>query len=537
MAQSPIYRGRRDLWLPALVVALGAAVSLGVWGILIAERRQATLARTAEVAAETRQLLADGVEAYVGGLHELAGLWVLVGHRPLEHWEADVAMLKHNLPGLDSVAWIDADSDEYRVSRGANPSELALPDPEDLGSASEPALVGPERTSTGGPFLRVLLPVGPGGAQGLLVARIDLETMLGRLLRGKSLGYALSIRWGNDEIFSRGEPSTDPWQGWWRVEGNLALPHGIVWHLVDRPTAELAASVLTPIPHYLLASGLMLSLLLAGLSHQLRLTLRQSRFLAASNRALEERGDELERRVAERTRELEEAVGELGAFNQMVSHDLRSPLAAVLNFTTILEEDHRDRPLDAKGLELVQRIRRSAERATGLLEGLLHLSRAGRAALDIAPIDMRRLAQEIFAQVRVAEPEAGEVEFVVEDLPQAAGDHALLGDVFSNLFTNALKYSRGCEKRRIRVRGFVEGERCVFEVADNGRGFDMRFDAKLFAMFERLDPEDEVEGTGSGLAIVARIVARHGGRVWAESRPGEGARFLFSLPRPRGDRP
>jgi signal transduction histidine kinase len=537
MDHFPIHRGRRDLWLPVLVVALGSALSVGVWGVLIAERRQATLARTSEVAVQTRQLVADGVERYVGALHELAGLWALVGQRPIEHWNADVAMLKHNFPGLDYVAWTRADSDEYRVSRGANPSDLALPDPGDFGPGSAPALIGPERTRAGAPSLRILLPVGPASKQGLLVARIDLETLLSRLLRGKSLGYAVSIRWGDEEIFSRGEPSADRWQQWWRIEEDVALPRGIVWHLVERPTPELAASVLTPIPHYLLASGLLLSLLLAGLTHQLRLTLRQSRFLAASNRALEERGDELERRVAERTRELEEAVGELRAFNQTVSHDLRSPLATVLNFTTILEEDHRDRPLDAKGLEIVKRIRRSAERATGLLEGLLLLSRAGRAALDIGPVDMRRLAQEIFAQVRVAEYDASGVEFVVEDLPEAEGDHALLGDVFSNLFTNALKYSRGRENRRISVRGFVDGEECIFEVADNGRGFDMRFAAKLFEMFERLDSEDDVEGTGAGLAIVARIVARHGGRVWAESKPGEGARFLFSLPRQRGDGP
>jgi two-component system sensor kinase len=225
-------------------------------------------------------------------------------------------------------------------------------------------------------------------------------------------------------------------------------------------------------------------------------------------------------------------VAELRAFNQTVSHDLRSPLGAVLNFASILEEDYRDRPLDAEGLAIVQRIRLSAGRATELLDGLLTLSRAGRAALELEVIDLTALALEIFAQVRVSEDDR-DVECVVEDLPQAWGDRPLIGDVFANLFSNALKYSRGCEKRRIVVRGAADGGECVVEVADTGRGFDMRFQERLFGMFERLDPDDGVAGTGAGLAIVERIVRRHGGRVWAEGRPGEGARFFFTLPRPQ----
>jgi light-regulated signal transduction histidine kinase (bacteriophytochrome) len=149
-------------------------------------------------------------------------------------------------------------------------------------------------------------------------------------------------------------------------------------------------------------------------------------------------------------------------------------------------------------------------------------------------IDMLALAREAAAQARAAEQRASEdVEFIFEALPDAVGDRALLSNVFVNLFSNALKYAkpaRECEKPRVVVTGAVEDGECLYHVADNGRGFDMRFSDKLFVLFERLHSQDEIEGTGVGLAMVARIVKRHGGRVWAKGSVGEGARFSFALP-------
>lgn len=530
--QPEIHHGRRDLWLPGLVVVVGWGLSLATWWLLVLDRRESVLHWSAELADETERLAARGVESYLAALDGLALSWARIGPGSVEGWQADVGRLRGNFPAVDFVAWADRDGEGLRVSSGG-----AQPAPAELrslrrepGASFGPILRGPDPDANGASSVDLRLPVGPDGASGLLLARVDLPTLLREVLAGVALGFALEVRWDDVEIFARGQPSSDPWQEWWRSERRVELPHGVVWRILQRPTAELAAVQLTPTPHYLLASGLVLWLVVAGLAHQVRLTRRQARFLAASNRALEERGDELEGRVAERTRELEDAVGELRSFNQMVAHDLRSPLGAVLNLVSILEEDYRGRTLDAEGVDLLARIRSSASRTGELLDGLLHLSRAGRAALEIRPIDVRDLVEEIFAQVRIAESDS-DVEFVVEDLPAIEGDRTLLGDVFSNLFTNALRYSRGREKRRIEVRGVAEGARCVYEVADNGRGFDMRFQDKLFAVFERLDPDDGVGGTGVGLAVVARVVRRHGGRVWAEGRPGEGARFFLELPR------
>jgi light-regulated signal transduction histidine kinase (bacteriophytochrome) len=230
---------------------------------------------------------------------------------------------------------------------------------------------------------------------------------------------------------------------------------------------------------------------------------------------------------------LEDTLSELEAFNFSVSHDLRSPIGAVLNFVAILEEEHCPQ-LPPAGRELVTRIRGSAERAIELLEGLLKLSRAGRTALEIEELDMAALAREAFPQARGGD--AGTIELEVGPLPRARGDRALIGSVFVNLLGNAVKYTRGREKRRIVVSGTTTEAVNVYAVADSGIGFDDRFAAKLFRAFERLHPSNRYEGTGIGLAVVARIVQRHGGRVWAEGQPDAGASFFFSLPA-AGDAP
>lgn len=294
-------------------------------------------------------------------------------------------------------------------------------------------------------------------------------------------------------------------------------------------------------PSHLLVAGVLLSACAGVIVYQLRRSLEIARTLAAANQALDlgmrearegeaaqrRSSEELEQRVRERTAQLEDTLRELEAFNFSVSHDLRSPIGAVLNFAAILEEEHCPH-LPPAGRQLVTRIRSSAGRAIELLDGLLRLSRAGRAPLELESLDMAALAREAFAQARLSE--TGEIEFEVGRLPQARGDRAMICTVLVNLLANAVKYTRGREKRRIVVSGTTADGLEVYAVADNGVGFDERFAAKLFHAFERLHPSGRFEGAGMGLAVVARIVQRHGGRVWAEGRPDAGASFFFSLP-------
>lgn len=525
-----------------LITLLGWSLSASAWGLLIDDRRD-DLVRDAHTAAnDAATVVAERLDSQLAVLEGIGEQWARFGGGSAAEWRADARLRIETRNGISGLAWIDRDeSDHLAVGAAASPAARAKDAAVAEKQIGEPRLLGPDRDDTGALWYRVALPArAPQDHAGVIVAHVALSELLSPLLATLAPGYAISIDWKGEQIYTRDEPSADAADHWWHAETSVALPEDGIWQIALRPTDALATARLRITPHYLLAAGMALSLLLAGVIHQWRLVSRQARFLEAANRALEEKGDdlqrlnvELERRVTDRTERLEDAVSELEAFNYSVSHDLRSPLGAVLNLAAILEEEYTDRPLDADGLQLLSRIQGSATRATALLEDLLQLSRAGQAVLSIEPIDTTGLAREMFAHARAADGDA-EVELVLEPLPEVEADRTLLGAVFTNLFTNALKYSRGCEKRRVTVTGRIDDGESSIEVADNGRGFDMRFAGKLFGLFERLHADEDIEGTGVGLALVARIIKRHGGRVWAEGEIDAGARFGFSLPRSGG---
>jgi len=235
----------------------------------------------------------------------------------------------------------------------------------------------------------------------------------------------------------------------------------------------------------------------------------------------------LQSRLEEATSRVEQANRELESLSYSVSHDLRAPLRAIDGFSRILEEDYADR-LDSEGLRVLSVIRDSTARIGRLIEDMLALSRLARNSMSAGAIDMSRLAQEAFQEACAGAPRAPELK--LELLPEAYGDAALMKLVWVNLLANAVKFSSTRQHAVIEVCAREEGSETVYSVRDNGVGFDMRYHDKLFGMFQRLHPEGEFPGTGVGLAMVQRAVARHGGRVWGESAAGAGATFYFSLP-------
>lgn len=235
-----------------------------------------------------------------------------------------------------------------------------------------------------------------------------------------------------------------------------------------------------------------------------------------------------EEAIRERTAQLEAANRELDSFSYSVSHDLRAPLRAIDGYARIILRQQGER-FDENTRRQFEVIRRSTATMGQLIDDLLAFSRMGKEALSCASLDVGALARDAWEGLRATQPDRP-LELKIEPLPAGMGDRSLIKQVFVNILSNAIKFTRIREVGRIEVGG-CEGEgETVFYVRDNGVGFDMQYHDRLFGVFQRGHSADEYEGTGVGLAIVQRIINRHGGRVWAESEPGRGATFYFSLP-------
>ena len=245
--------------------------------------------------------------------------------------------------------------------------------------------------------------------------------------------------------------------------------------------------------------------------------------------------EHLEELVRERTVELEKVNDELLAsyqdmesFSYSASHDLRSPLIVIDGFSRILLEDYGDK-LDDSGRQLLNSIRENTGKMAQLIEDLLAFSRVSTKELKKTVIDMKALAERTFGEVK-ADHGGRQIELRVDDILPACGDPPMVRQVFVNLLSNALKFTAKRAGAVIEIGGGKDEYGNVYFVKDNGVGFDMQYSSKLFRLFHRAHSHKEYKGTGVGLAVVKRIIEKHGGRVWAEGEPGSGATFYFSLP-------
>ncbi|MGB8216907.1 MAG: ATP-binding protein [Candidatus Methanoperedens sp.] len=250
------------------------------------------------------------------------------------------------------------------------------------------------------------------------------------------------------------------------------------------------------------------------------------RLYGEANQRLEER-KRAENELIKRTTQLEAANKELEAFSYSVSHDLRAPLRAIDGFSRVLLEDYSNK-LDSEGGRLLNIVRDNTQKMGQLIDDLLALSRLGRKQMEISEIDMAKLAKSVFDELKTTVPDRA-IQLDIKALPPAHGDPSMIRQVFVNLLSNAIKFTRPNEKAVIEISGTTKGNENVYCVKDNGVGFDMQYLNKLFGVFQRLHSAEEFEGTGVGLALVQRIIYRHGGRVWAEGKVNEGATFCFTL--------
>lgn len=239
--------------------------------------------------------------------------------------------------------------------------------------------------------------------------------------------------------------------------------------------------------------------------------------------------DALEKKVKERTAELEQTNQELESFTYSVSHDLMAPLRIIDGFSQVLIDDYKNK-LDEDGFQTIQVIKRNAGRMGELVNDLLNLTRLGKTNITKREVNMNELVNTVIDEMRFATNKLA-AKIKLHPLPPAECDSVLMKQVWMNLLSNAIKYSKNRENPSIEIGVANPDDKApVYYIKDNGIGFNMQFSAKLFGVFQRLHKADEFPGSGVGLAIVHRIITRHGGTVWADAKINEGAVFYFTLP-------
>jgi signal transduction histidine kinase len=317
----------------------------------------------------------------------------------------------------------------------------------------------------------------------------------------------------------------------------LTLPYGIQQFVMGGARVWIGAAFLLYLPVMIMGANRQTR----AVASQLRLAIENEALaneLAARNEELREQVTQ-HRLAAERIRKLNQDLEsqastlrtvnqDLEGFSYSVSHDLRAPLRAIDGFSKLLNE-HLPAEEASESRHYIARIRANIERMSTLIDDLLAFSRCGRQPVGMGELRMEELARNAADDVRSSV--TGSPEIIIGSLPPARGDQGLMLQVWTNLIDNAVKYSSKAAHPRIIVQGREEPDRLVYEVIDNGVGFDSRYMDTLFGVFQRLHGDREFPGSGVGLAIVQRIVARHGGAVWAQSELNRGATFAFSLPK------
>lgn len=236
----------------------------------------------------------------------------------------------------------------------------------------------------------------------------------------------------------------------------------------------------------------------------------------------------LEERVKERTIQLENSLKEQEAFSYSVSHDLRAPLRAIDGFSLMLIEDYSDK-LDTEAKKYLQTIRANSQKMAQLIDDLISFSQLSRSGIKSENINMKVLVEKTSAEILTLENRS-KIDFQIGQIPNAFGDASMIRQVWINLISNAVKFTTKTEKPLIEIGFKKESKEIIYFIKDNGAGFDMKYYDKLYGVFQRLHSTSEYPGTGVGLALVQRIIQKHGGRVWAEAKENQGATFYFSLP-------
>lgn len=523
------------------ILSLLAAIAIvlattGTWWVLKNHQTE-QIARLAEIESyAVRSQLVRNIDSMLRSFRDLREFWSRNSQLSAGERAPDAETGLADFSGIEMIVWSDRSEDvrylltaqhpvlDYRPSREEwqGLSELRARS----SALSETAILGPYAAENGDVTIEVhIVPEDPQDT-GSLIAVIDTNDMFARMLLDESPGYAVSIFWNEILMYQRGEAARNLPESWTR-EGMIMPLTGELWRIVHTPTDTLADSLQTPAVPGTLVSGLAIALLVGLLLYENGRARSRAAAAEIAEQKLADLNRDLEAQIADRVKELADRSTDLETITDSVAHDLRNPLNSISVNTQLLQQQFEN-VLDDEGLEALKRTASGVRRMTEILDRLLGLSVVSHATFKPEELDIEGIITDVFEELSAPE-QPPPVELEVGALPPADADPTLVRTLVTNLLSNAIKYTRDRPLRRIEVSAERRDGEVVYCIRDNGVGFDPDSGERMFQAFERLDGTKTEEGIGLGLDIAARVVRRHGGRIWANGNPGDGAAFYFTL--------
>ncbi len=527
-------KSRLFLSLTAVLVVVFATVA--IWKS-VNENEDSQIARIAESESyAARSRLVRNVDTMLRALADVHIYWSTFGGLPRDQWADDASIELSHFEGLALILWNEPEKSLRYIRDRSHPEFDYRPSDEEWAlyesllrtaeSLESDQLRGPFQTAQGKTQFELYLVPKNNRVDGILIALIEAKEALDHLLGDDSPGFAITVAAGDNTFYQRNEPGKNLPDSWTR-SGLIENSLGNLWKVTHTPTDELAASLRTPAIDAILYSGIAIAVLIGLLLMETGRAGLRARDAIDAQAQLAELNKALEQQVAERTAELEERSRDLVTITDSVGHDLRNPLNSISANIQLLEQQYEER-LGKDGLDITAKLSKGVVRMTEILDRLLSLSTVSNAEFARERLDMREMAEEIFSELMINEPEPA-VRFELDQLPDAQGEPIMVQTLIMNLLSNALKYTRTKQDRRIKFSFRQAGAQTTYYVRDNGIGFSSEMSKRIFAAFERLPSSEHAEGLGLGLDIASRVVRAHDGKIWAEGEPGEGATFYFTL--------
>jgi signal transduction histidine kinase len=527
---------RRSIY-PIAVGVVSAILAVLLWTAIVRDHDARVTEVTNAISYAARSDLVRRLHVQFEAFRNVSEFWATFAQLPPEQWESDAQIELAHFDGVEIVAWSDRRTNARFYTDSSSRLARRQPTAEEwervtaaLATAYEvdsEFLSSPTFDDQGRAHFTFHSPVHGDSRNGVLVAIIDMYANLRTLLQDGAPGYAVTVSCCNGAVLY-GSPGASPEENAPTAQGWIEVLPGVTWSVAHRATPELVAELRPVAVHAALAFGLALSALLSALLYQSGLAAERAKAAAAAEAQVRVVNANLEATVAARTKSLDVALRDLNTINLSVSHDLRSPLNAITMQAHRLAQIGADGPAGEDHMQTAKTLLANAERMAAILDRLLDFSRASGFEYSASRVDLQALAHKVVDEIRGGNE--ARIDFAIGDLPPAAADPTMMHVLLTNLIDNAVKFTRTIPAPLIRIGHQIDDGTAVYFVADNGPGFDAGASDEIFQPLKRLDAGNKTEGLGLGLAIAARIVERHGGRIWATSNPKEGAIFYFTLP-------